>query len=66
MNARRQFRPNRKAPAERAKEHELRARLQKERPSLEDLIRRGECDPNDVMTMAEYFALVKQAGHRKP
>src|SRR4029077_3843611 len=33
----------------------LRAKLQKERPSLQDLIRNGECDPDAVMTMGMYF-----------
>ncbi len=55
MKARRVFRPNPKSPAERARERELRDKLQKERPSLEDLIRDGECDPDAVMTMGMYF-----------
>src|SRR6266404_2069235 len=33
----------------------FRANLQKERPSLKDLIRNGECDPDAVMTMGMYF-----------
>jgi DNA-binding XRE family transcriptional regulator len=55
MKAHRIFRENRKTTQERARERALRARLQKERPSLEDLLRTGECDPDSVMTMGMYF-----------
>lgn len=55
MNAQRQFRANRKSAAERAGERKLRERLQREKPSLEDLVRTGECDPDAVMTMGMYF-----------
>jgi ribosome-binding protein aMBF1 (putative translation factor) len=55
MKARRLFRASRKTAAERAKEQALRAKLHKERPSLEDLVRTGECDPDAVMTMGMYF-----------
>jgi ribosome-binding protein aMBF1 (putative translation factor) len=55
MKARQIFRANRKSPEQRAAERSLRARLQKEKPSLEDLIRTGECDPDAVMTMGMYF-----------
>src|SRR5947209_5986755 len=55
MKAQRIFRENRKTAAERAREQSLRARLQKERPSLPDLVRAGECDPDAVMTMGMYF-----------
>jgi hypothetical protein len=48
-------RANRKSPEERARERGLREKLQKEKPSLDDLIRTGECDPGDVMTMGMYF-----------
>jgi predicted transcriptional regulator len=55
MKARRIFRASRKTAEERAREHTLREKLQKERPSLEDLIRTGACDPDAVMTMGMYF-----------
>ena len=55
MKARRVFRGSRKTAEERAHEQALRAKLQKERPSLQDLIRNGECDPDAVMTMGMYF-----------
>jgi DNA-binding XRE family transcriptional regulator len=55
MKARRELRPNLKTAEERVRERELRDRLQKEKPSLEDLVARGECDPNAVMTMGMYF-----------
>ena len=55
MKAQRIFRANRKTVAERAREQTLREKLQKERPSLEDLIRSGACDPDAVMTMGMYF-----------
>ena len=55
MKAQRIFRANRKTAEERAREQELRERLQKEKPSLEDMIRTGECDPDAVMTMGMYF-----------
>jgi hypothetical protein len=55
MKARRIFRPNRKSAAERAREHKLRQQLQHEKPSLDDLIRAKECDPDAVMTMGMYF-----------
>jgi hypothetical protein len=62
MKGRRQFRANSKTAEERLREKELRDRLQKERPSLEDLVRRGDCDPNAIMTMGMYFekALVER------
>jgi ribosome-binding protein aMBF1 (putative translation factor) len=55
MKARRIFRPSRKTADERAREQVLRDTLQKERPSLEDLVRSGACDPDAVMTMGMYF-----------
>jgi hypothetical protein len=55
MKAQRVFRANRKSTDERAREGALRERLQKEKPSLDDLIRTGECDPETVMTMGMYF-----------
>ena len=55
MNARRIFRANRKTADERARERALRDKLQAEKPSLEDLVRSGACDPDAVMTMGMYF-----------
>ena len=55
MKARPIFRANRKTAAERVREQQLRDKLQKERPSLEDLLRCGACDPDAVMTMGMYF-----------
>src|SRR5207247_6178281 len=55
MKARRLFRASRKTAEERAREQELRDQFQKEKPSLEDLVRAGECDPDAVMTMGMYF-----------
>jgi ribosome-binding protein aMBF1 (putative translation factor) len=55
MKARRIVRANRKTAEERTRERTLREKLQKERPSLEDLVRTGEVDPDAVMTMGMYF-----------
>jgi predicted transcriptional regulator len=55
MTARRSFRANRKSAADRTRERALRERLQRERPSLDDLVRQGECEPDAVMTMGMYF-----------
>jgi hypothetical protein len=55
MSARRIFRPNDKTSQERARELALRERIQNEKPSLEDLVRAGDCDPDSVMTMGMYF-----------
>lgn len=57
MKSQRIFRPNRKTAEERAREKLLRDRLQREKPSMEDLIRNGECDADAVMTMGMYFDL---------
>jgi DNA-binding XRE family transcriptional regulator len=59
MKAQRVFRANRKAPEVRVREKALREKLQKEKPSLADLIRAGECDPDAVMTMGMYFDVQK-------
>ena len=59
MKASRIFRANRKTPEERASEQMLRAKLQKEKPSLDDLVRSGECDPDAIMTMGMYFDVQK-------
>jgi DNA-binding XRE family transcriptional regulator len=59
MKARRIFRASRKTAEERAREQTLREKLQKEKPSLEDLVRTGECDPDAVMTMGMYFDVQK-------
>ena len=55
MKARRIFRANQQTAEERVREQALREKLQKERPSLEDLVRAGACDPDAVMTMGMYF-----------
>ena len=55
MKARRIFRANRKTAKERTRERALREKLQKDRPSLEDLVRTGAYDPDAVMTMGMYF-----------
>ncbi len=55
MKAQRLFRASRKTAKERTRENALREQLQKERPSLEDLVRTGETDPDAVMTMGMYF-----------
>jgi len=55
MKAQRIFRRSRKTTDERTSEQALRAKLQAEKPSLDDLIRTGECDPDAVMTMGMYF-----------
>jgi predicted transcriptional regulator len=55
MKAQRIFRPNPKTAEERVREQTLREKLQRERPSLQDLISSGECDPDAVMTMGMYF-----------
>jgi ribosome-binding protein aMBF1 (putative translation factor) len=55
MKVRRIFRANTKTPQERARELALREKLQKEKPSLADLVVAGECDADAVMTMGMYF-----------
>jgi DNA-binding XRE family transcriptional regulator len=55
MKAKRVFRANRKSTAERAREKALRDKLQRDRPSLEELVRSGECDENAMMSMGMYF-----------
>lgn len=55
MKVRRIFRANRKTAEERAREQKLRDKLQKEKPSLDDLVRSGASDPDAVMTMGMYF-----------
>jgi ribosome-binding protein aMBF1 (putative translation factor) len=55
MKAQRIFRASEKTPAEQIRERKLREKLQKKRPSLEDLVREGACDPDTVMTMGMYF-----------
>ena len=55
MKAQRVFRANQKTAEERAREQALRDKLQNDKPSLEDLVRTGACDPDAVMTMGMYF-----------
>jgi ribosome-binding protein aMBF1 (putative translation factor) len=59
MKARRMIRANQKTPEERHQEQDLRKRIQQERPSLEDLVREGACDPDALMTMGMYFDVQK-------
>ncbi|HBI41709.1 MAG TPA: hypothetical protein DDY78_02500 [Planctomycetales bacterium] len=59
MKAQRIFRASGKTAEERVREQTLREQLQKERPSLEDLVRTGACDPDAVMTMGMYFDVQK-------
>jgi hypothetical protein len=59
MTAQRIFRANRKTAAQRAAERALRDKIQHERPSLEDLVRAGDLDPDAVMTMGMYFDVQK-------
>lgn len=55
MKAQPIFRTNPKTAQERTRERALREKLQKEKPSLEDLVEAGTCDPDAVMTMGMYF-----------
>jgi predicted transcriptional regulator len=55
MRVRRVFRANQKTTVERSREKALRDKLQRERPSLDDLVETGECDSDAVMTMGMYF-----------
>jgi DNA-binding XRE family transcriptional regulator len=59
MKAQRIFRASNKTAEERVHEQRLRDQLQKEKPSLEDLVRTGACDPDAVMTMGMYFDVQK-------
>jgi DNA-binding XRE family transcriptional regulator len=59
MKARRIFHANRKTVEERTHERTVREQFQKERPSLADLVRDDECDPDAVMTMGMYFDFQK-------
>lgn len=55
MTSRSQFRASRKSDEERSHEKALRDQIQRQKPSLEDMVRTGECDPDAVMTMGMYF-----------
>ena len=55
MKARRIFRTSRKTAEERVREQTLREQIQREKPSLEELVCQGECDPDAIMTMGMYF-----------
>jgi ribosome-binding protein aMBF1 (putative translation factor) len=59
MNEQRIFRANPQTAEERARERALRDQLQKDKPSLEALVRAGECHPDAVMTMGMYFDVQK-------
>ena len=62
MKARRIFRASTNTAEQRARERTLRAKLQQEKPSLEDLVRDGACDPDAVMTMGMYFDVQRALG----
>jgi hypothetical protein len=55
MKARRIFRANQKTANERARERTVREKLQRDRPSLDDLVHTGACDKDAIMTMGMYF-----------
>lgn len=55
MTTQRIFRASRKTAEEHIREQALREKLQNETPSLEEMIRTGDCDPDAVMTMGMYF-----------
>jgi transcriptional regulator with XRE-family HTH domain len=55
MKAQRVFRPSQKTPAQRPRQKALRGRLHEEKPSLDDLVKKGDTDPDTVMTMGMYF-----------
>ncbi len=55
MKADRIFRANRKTAEERSREKKLRDKLQREKPSLQDLVESGASDPDAIMTMGMYF-----------
>jgi hypothetical protein len=57
MSARRTFRKNTQAAAERAAESAAREKFQREKPSLEALLGSGECEPDDVTTQGRYATL---------
>jgi ribosome-binding protein aMBF1 (putative translation factor) len=57
MKVERVFRANRKSPAQRAEERAIREKFQREKPTLADLIASGDCDPDSVMTMGQYFEI---------
>jgi ribosome-binding protein aMBF1 (putative translation factor) len=59
MKAQRIFRASGKTAEERVLEQNLREKLQQEKPSLEDLVWTGTCDPDAVMTMGMYFDVQK-------
>jgi ribosome-binding protein aMBF1 (putative translation factor) len=55
MKAQRIFRASSKTTEERASERALREKIQQEKPSLDDLVQSGECDPASIMPMGIYF-----------
>jgi hypothetical protein len=57
MKVERVFRPNKKTAAQRAQERAIREKFQREKPSLDELIASGDCDPDSVMTMGQYFEI---------
>jgi len=59
MKAQRVFRASGKTAEDRVLEQTLREKPQQEKPSLEDLVSTGACDPDAVMTMGMYFDVQK-------
>ena len=57
MKGKRVFRQNRKSASQRAAERVVREKFQREKPSLADLVRSGDCQPADVMKMGQYCDL---------
>lgn len=55
MKAKRIIRANHKLRPARDRERAVRDNLQAEKPSLDDLLRSGDCDSEAVMTMGMYF-----------
>jgi hypothetical protein len=55
LNSQRVYRASRKTAEERVQEKNVRDRLQKEKPTLDDLVRNGECNAESIMTIGMYF-----------
>lgn len=65
MRARRVYRANQKTGEQRSRERSIREQLQQWKPSLEDLIREGDCDPHAIITMGRYFELAAKRIRRE-
>ncbi len=59
MKVKHVFRKNTQTPAERSREKAVRDRFQRDKPSLDDLLAEGDCRPEDVMAMEDYFAITQ-------